>query len=206
MKKLLWLLISLAASTPSASLDDRPNIIVIYTDDHGHADLSAQGVLDDIRTPHLDALARSGVLARHGYSTAPQCIPSRAGLLVGRFQSKFGVESNASSLEGFGRETTMAERLRDAGYVTAQLGKWHLGPGTRIPEHGFQHVFNQNSGRPFAANITLEGKDREMSLLRPRKYHLDACSEAAVALIDRHHDRPFFLYLASQPVEKLRRT
>jgi arylsulfatase A-like enzyme len=62
----------------------KPNIIVFYTDDHGHADLGIQGLVNDIKTPHIDALARSGVVAKHGYSTAPQCVPSRAGLLVGK--------------------------------------------------------------------------------------------------------------------------
>ena len=78
-------------ATVSDAADSRPNIIVFYTDDHGHADLSCQGVLGDIKTPHVDALAKGGVLARHGYSTAPQCVPSRAGLMVGKFQSRFGV-------------------------------------------------------------------------------------------------------------------
>lgn len=176
--------------------EERPNIIVFYTDDHGHADLSCQGVLDDVRTPHVDSLARHGVLARHGYSTAPQCVPSRAGLLVGRFQSKFGVESNGNSLDGFDRAVTIAERLQQAGYVTAQFGKWHLGPGSEIVKHGFKHVFNQNAQRPFAANITITGEDRDMSNCSPELYHVDACSRAAASLIQRYRDDPFFLYVA----------
>ena len=99
-----------------------PNIIVFYTDDHGHADLSCQGVLDDIKTPNVDALAKSGVLARHGYSTAPQCVPSRAGLMIGKFQSRFGVESNGASLDGFDAELTIAERLQEAGYIDGAAG------------------------------------------------------------------------------------
>lgn len=176
--------------------ESRPNIVVFYTDDHGHADLSCQGVVDDIKTPNVDALAKAGVLARHGYSTAPQCVPSRAGLLIGKFQSKFGVESNGKSLIGFDSELTIAQRLQSAGYVTAQFGKWHLGSGPKITEHGFKHVFNQNSGRPFAANITLDGGDREMSNLAPTMYHVDGCSKAAVSLIRRYKDDPFFLYVA----------
>lgn len=176
--------------------DTRPNIVVFYTDDHGHADLSCQNVLDDIRTPYVDALAKRGVLARHGYSTAPQCVPSRAGLMIGKFQSKFGVESNGRDLSGFDRELTIAERLQQAGYVTAQFGKWHLGAGPKITDHGFRHVFNQNAGRPFAANVTLSGEDREMSELKPEMYHVDGCSRAAASVIDRYKDQPFFLYVA----------
>ncbi len=188
---LLLLLVSSAAGDES-----RPNIIVFYTDDHGHADLSCQGVLEDIRTPNVDALARSGVRMRHGYSTAPQCVPSRGGLLVGKFQSRFGLESNIDSLDGFDHQQTIAARLRQAGYVTAQFGKWHLGPTNAIPQHGFQHVFSQNSQRPFSANITLDGQDREMSQLPPQAYHVDACSQAAAAIIRRYKDQPFFLYVA----------
>lgn len=184
------------ASGTAMAAPDRPNIIVFYTDDHGHADLSCHGVLDDIKTPHVDALAKGGVLARHGYSTAPQCVPSRAGLLVGKFQSRFGVEANGRDLSGFNREVTIAERLQDAGYVTAQFGKWHLGPGPKITDHGFRYVFNQNSGRPFASNITLDGKDRPMSNLPPEMYHVDGCSRAAASLIERYKEEPFFLYVA----------
>ncbi|NND96753.1 MAG: sulfatase-like hydrolase/transferase [Pirellulaceae bacterium] len=186
----------LTLMSPRLLSADRPNIIVFYTDDHGHADLSCQGVLDDIKTPNVDALARKGVLARHGYSTAPQCVPSRAGLLIGKFQSRFGVESNGKSLDGFDREATIAERLQDAGYITAQFGKWHLGPGPKITEHGFKHVFNQNAGRPFSANITLNGTDREMSNLPAEMYHIDGCSQAAAAVIERYREQPFFLYVA----------
>ena len=189
-------ILPLLASGTAMAAPDRPNIIVFYTDDHGHADLSCQGVLDDIKTPHVDALAKGGVLARHGYSTAPQCIPSRAGLMVGKFQSRFGVEANGRDLSGFNKEVTIAERLQDADYVTAQFGKWHLGPGPKITDHGFRHVFNQNSGRPFASNITLDGKDRPMSNLPPEMYHVDGCSRAAASLIERYKEEPFFLYVA----------
>lgn len=181
---------------PVDARDGRPNVIVFFTDDHGHADLSCQGVVDDIKTPHVDALAKSGVLIRHGYSTAPQCVPSRAGLMIGKFQSRFGVESNGASLDGFNQEDTIAERLRDAGYVTAQLGKWHLGPTQKITDHGFQHVYSQNAQRPFSANITLDGKDRPMGAISPEMYHVDGCSRAAASLIERHKDQQFFFYIA----------
>jgi uncharacterized sulfatase len=176
--------------------DDRPNIVVFYTDDHGYADLSCQGVFDDVRTPNVDALAKGGVRALHGYSTAPQCVPSRAGLLIGKFQSKFGVESNGVSLDGFNAELTIAERLQSAGYVTGQFGKWHLGAGPQITDHGFRYVYNQNAQRPFAANITTFGEDRPMGSLKPDMYHVDGCSHAAASIIRRHQDDPLFLYVA----------
>ena len=174
----------------------KPNIILFYTDDHGHADLGIHGVVNDIKTPHLDALARSGVVATHGYSTAPQCVPSRGGVMTGRFQGRFDLDNNGSALDGFNKETTIATRLQNAGYATAQFGKWHLGPTEAITKHGFKHVFSQNAQRPFSANITLDGKDRPMADLPPTEYHLDGCSKAAAAIIERYVDQPFFLFIA----------
>jgi uncharacterized sulfatase len=179
-----------------SAAESRPNIIVFYSDDHGHADLGCQGVANDVKTPNIDALAASGVRAMHGYSTAPQCVPSRAGLMTGRFQARFGVESNASELDGFNKQTTIAGRLQNAGYITAQFGKWHLGPTPEIPKHGFRHVFAQNAQRPFSANIGLDGKDRPMGDLEPEMYHIDGCSRAAASLIQRYKDQPFFLFVA----------
>lgn len=72
---LIWLSTAKVSAADMPADASRPNIIVFYTDDHGHADLSCQGVLTDIKTPNVDALAKSGVLARNGYSTAPQCVP-----------------------------------------------------------------------------------------------------------------------------------
>lgn len=180
----------------SSGSDHRPNIIVIYSDDHGHADLGVQNVVADIKTPYLDALARRGVVARHGYSTAPQCVPSRGGLMVGKFQGRFNLDNNGSSLDGFNKEVTIAERLRDAGYATAHFGKWHLGATDQIPQHGFMHTFAQNAQRPFSANITLDGKDKPMGNLPPTLYHIEGCSRAAASIIERYKDQPFFLYVA----------
>jgi arylsulfatase A-like enzyme len=197
MKLLLPLLCVLGALCGDLlAADSRPNVILIYTDDHGYSDLGIHGIQTDLKTPHLDALARSGVVAKNGYSTAPQCVPSRGGLLTGRFQGRFDLDNNGSALDGFNQQTTIAERLRDAGYATAQFGKWHLGPTTEISMHGFQHVFSQNAQRPFSANITLDGEDLPMGDLSPDEYHIDACSKSAAAIIERYHDQPFFLYLA----------
>ncbi len=175
----------------------RPNFIVIYTDDHGWADLGAQGVQQDIRTPNLDALAAGGVRATNGYVTAPQCVPSRGGLLVGRFQGRFNLDNNGSSLDGFNRQTTIAARLQTAGYATGMAGKWHLGLPEAITRHGFADVYcNQGAGGKAWANFDLEGNSLPGAVVPSPRYHLEANAAAACAFIKRHRDQPFFFYLA----------
>ena len=174
----------------------KPNVIVIFTDDHGFADLGAQDVRDDIRTPHIDALANGGARMTSGYVTAPQCVPSRAGLLTGCYQNRFGVESNGEPLTGFDSQQTIAERLKQAGYATGMTGKWHLGPGERIVDHGFDDVYYKHANRPGWANFTLDGADREGGAEDSRQYHLDVNTAAACAFIRRHRQEPFFFYCA----------
>lgn len=107
--------------------EKKPNVIVVVTDDHGYADFGAYGLSDDIRTPHLDNLAANGALITHGYVTAPQCVPSRAGIVTARYQSRFGLDGNEFVPIPMD-EITVAERMRDAGYATGFIGKWHLEP------------------------------------------------------------------------------
>lgn len=107
--------------------DVRPNIIVIFTDDQGFADLGIQGQFEDLKTPHLDNLAETGVRMTAAYVTAPQCIPSRAGLLSGKYQQRFGLDHNGTipfPLE----EKMISQRMKEAGYVTGMSGKWRLEP------------------------------------------------------------------------------
>ena len=177
---------------------NKPNIIVIYTDDHGYADMAVQNVFDDLITPNVDALAQSGVRATSGYSSAPQCIPSRAGLMAGRSQNKFGVESNGlDDMDAImGAQKLLPERLKEAGYTTAQFGKWHLGDKNRIIEHGFDYIYPQNSQGSFPANIDKNGNDRTLGMYDSGENHLIGCTMAATAMIKRLKDDPFFLYVA----------
>src|SRR6516165_12003480 len=109
----------------------KPNILVIVADDLGHGDIGVHGG-KDVPTPHIDALAASGVRCTNGYVSAPYCSPSRAGFLTGRYQTRFGHEFNPHVGEE-GKlglpleERNIADRLRGAGYATGLVGKWHQG-------------------------------------------------------------------------------
>ncbi len=105
----------------------KPNIIVILADDQGFADLGVQGQVKDIRTPNIDALATGGIRCTSGYVTAPQCSPSRAGLISGRYQEKFGLDTIPDDPMPLA-EVTIPKRLKRAGYVSGMVGKWHLDP------------------------------------------------------------------------------
>ncbi|MDF1755629.1 MAG: sulfatase-like hydrolase/transferase [Verrucomicrobiales bacterium] len=201
MRKLLVyyaILLGVASFLPAV---EKPNIILVFTDDHGYADLGCQGSVDDVRTPHIDALAETGVRMTDGYVTAPQCVPSRGGILTGQYQNRFGLESNPEFqdpgvMARFDQVETIAERLKNAGYATGMAGKWHLGPGNEISQHGFDHVFHKNSNAPGQANIDLEGKDVRFGIEKSGLYHIDACSEVAASFVSRYREQPFFFYLA----------
>ena len=189
------------APVKQASTTGKPNVIVIFTDDHGYSDLSCQGVYDDVKTPHIDKLAEGGVRMTDGYASAPQCVPSRGGLISGQYQNRFGLESNPEAqdptvMRRFGDLTTVAERMRQAGYATGMAGKWHLGPHPDIADHGFDKVFFKNSNAAGFWNMDLDGKDLEPIEQNGGGYHLDLIADFACAFIDRHKDQPFYFYLA----------
>ena len=203
-----------------AGAPKRPNIVVIVADDLGYAELGCQGSAD-IRTPHIDSIARHGVRFTSGYVTAPVCSPSRAGLLTGRYQQRFGHELNAigpqNRLPHVGlptAERTIADNLRAAGYATGIVGKWHLG-GTE-PYHPQRRGFDEFFGFLHEGHFYVDGhRSQAVSLLRPNEppydeqnpllrgmqpvvdfgYLTGAFTREAVAFIERHRDRSFFLDL-----------
>lgn len=209
----------LTAPASGESAESRPNVIVIISDDQGYADLGLHNFRKDIKTPNLDQLARGGVLFTDGYVTAPQCSPSRAGLLTGRYQQRFGLDSISELPLPLG-EQTIADRLRRAGYATGMAGKWHLSfPGTvtlggsetaeekaELPfapgSRGFEDFFWGN-WYDYWANYTLDGKSLKpqgeaikTDSKNEKDYYLDVQTEAALSFIRRQGKKPFFFYLA----------
>ena len=187
----------------------KPNILVIYTDDHGWADLGAQGVDKDIRTPNIDKLAADGLRFFRGYVSAPQCVPSRAGLITGRYQEKFGVEDNNKGPLPLD-ELTIPKRLKVAGYVSGQVGKWHLaGEGTEDavsqkghlpPNVGFDEYFC-GTMHQFWASHDLAGHpfDDAPHPVIDTRFRITVQTEAALSFLNRRAakpQQPWFLYLA----------
>src|SRR6185369_3708214 len=172
---------------------------IILGDDMGYADVSYHGC-KDIPTPNIDSLAKNGVRCTSGYVSGPYCSPTRAGLLTGRYQTRFGHEFNP----GGGKQgmpvdqVTIAQRLRMRGYVTALIGKWHLGSASAMhpTERGFQNYFGFLDGaHPYFPG---KGKDilRGTKVVVEKEYLTDALGREAVSFIDEHARAPFFLYLA----------
>ena len=199
---------SASAQADARAADPRPNVVVIVADDLGSADLAICGATD-VATPHLDALARSGARCTQAYATAPVCAPSRAALLTGRYGQRFGFEFNQGPPEAgndtFGLPpdaTTLAERLRAAGYATGLVGKWHLGtkPGQRPTERGFDEFFGFLD-KASAYDPKRRHRKAETRLLRgvepveEKGWLTPTLAREAAAFIDRHAARPFFLYL-----------
>lgn len=186
----------------------KPNILVIVGDDMGYADIGVHGC-KDIPTPHIDSLAASGVRCTSGYVSGPYCSPTRAGLMTGRYQNRFGHEFNPGPTPGseFGlplTEVTLAQRLKDAGYATGMVGKWHLGQERKFqpPSRGFQEFYGFHGGaRSFfpyennAAPINQAMFRGYEKLPETEPYTTDAFAREATAFIDRHAKDPWFLYL-----------
>ena len=200
---------------------EKPNIILLYSDDAGYADFGFQGS-ETMKTPNLDKLASEGVIFTQGYMSGSTCGPSRAGLFTGRYQQRFGFEEN--NVDGFMSEVSakdgeemgvplsekmMGEYLKELGYATAYYGKWHLGGADRFhpTKRGWDEFYGFRGGaRSYWA---YPGEyDYRMNLLEknfgtfeePDKYLTDELAEAAVDFIERNKDRPFFAVLAFNAV------
>ncbi len=205
---LAGILVGLGSQAPAAETG-KPNILVIVADDLGYADLGFQGCRD-IPTPHLDRLAGRSVRCTNGYVTHPFCSPTRAGLLTGRYQQRFGHENNPAwlpedTVAGLPlSQQTLPEVLRTVGYTTGAVGKWHLGahPQFHPNRRGFDEYFGLLGGGHVYLPDVKGGVEYTIPMDRngqaePLKGYLtDVLGQEAGAFLQRHRQEPWFLYLA----------
>lgn len=218
--------VQLAASGPlqagDAPAPKRPNIVFVLADDLGWSDLACYGSQVH-ETPHLDRFAQQCMRFTDAYAAAPVCSPTRASLMTGKCPARLHITiwREASQEPPRNRrlippvavgdlphsETTIAERLREAGYLTALVGKWHLGDAAHYPE---THGFDVNIGGtlwgapntffyPYSGTGTFGAEYRYVPHLefgQPGEYLTDRLTDEGLKIIDRAGDRPFFLYLA----------
>jgi arylsulfatase A-like enzyme len=203
-----WTIAGMSAGAQETGRAARPNVVLIITDDMGSADLSSYGATD-IRTPHIDSLARDGVRMTDFYANAPVCTPTRAGLMSGRYQQRYGLEEPMPSAGRPGGDVglpgsphSLPNLLAQRGYATALVGKWHLGyrPEFSPRAHGFQSFFGLRSGyHDFYAHTGGDGKPDLWEDDRPvavEGYTTDLITDRAVRFLEANAARPFFLEIA----------
>ncbi|MGL6312951.1 sulfatase-like hydrolase/transferase [Vibrio sp. WXL103] len=213
---------SISCCLPFAALADEdatqrsPNVLLIFVDDIGYADMGFQGQSQDIVTPYMDQVAKEGAIFSAGYVTAPVCGPSRAGLLTGRYQQRFGYHDNIGPFvahpdieQGLPLDAkTLGNYFQDAGYTTGFIGKSHDGEDQKFWPHnrGFDEYYGFNNG---AADYFVSGRNIQnakqhaySSIFRNDQlqdnfdgYLTDIFGNEAVDFIERHKDSPFFLYV-----------
>ncbi len=186
----------------------RPNVVLIITDDIGYGDFGAYGS-PDVKTPNIDRLAREGVKMTDFYANAPNCSPTRAGLISGRYQQRFAMErplngsvsvDSARGLPVTGR--SLPRLLADNGYATALIGKWHLGfkPEFSPTAHGFSYFFGFKSGfTDYWQHTDGDGaadlfeNDQHVSV---PGYMTDLITQRSIQFMARNKDKPFFIDVA----------
>lgn len=215
-KILLFLFTAVLLATPSYAAD-RPNIVVILTDDQGYADISFNSDSPkEVSTPHMDSLAREGVFFKQAYTSGVVCSPTRAGIMLGQYQQRVGIYTAGEGGNGFDPKLTIFPSFLPDEYTSMAIGKWHLGLDEDYPElkwhavnRGFDEAF-KFMGRGAHDYFDLKGIKGDYSAIYRNKRRLEEdeyegyltnrLSEEAVAFIDREKDNPFFLYLAYNAV------
>lgn len=219
-RNLIFILLLTVAINLNAQ--EKPNIIFLFSDDAGYADFGFQGS-KIMKTPNLDKLAKSGAKFTQGYVTDATCGPSRAGLITGKYQQRFGYEeinvpgymsANSKFLaDDMGLpldQLTIADYLKKLGYKTAMYGKWHLGDADRYhpTKRGFDEFYGFRGGaRNYFGyeDVTKAHPDTRMergfgNFQEPTEYITDALAKEAVSFIEKNKDNPFFIYLAFNAV------
>ena len=202
--------VAAAAGRSAAAPKRKPNVILFYSDDQGYADLGCFGS-KDIKTPHLDALAKAGAKLTDYYSAAPVCSPSRAALLTGLTPQRAGVPGNVRAGKDVvglpGDRTTIAEVCKTQGYKTAVFGKWHLGTAKQSYPLGqgfdeylchhygcisfYTHIFSWDQRLGPVHDLWRNGTE----IHEDGTYMTDIITREALRFIGEHKAAPFFLYL-----------
>jgi arylsulfatase A-like enzyme len=192
----------MASAQTSPQPTTRPNVVLIVMDDIGYGDVGSYGA-PDARTPNIDRLARDGVRLTDAYANGAVCTPTRAALMSGRYQQRFGLErvlTEADSNQGLrATGTTLPALLKTNGYATGLLGKWHLGVKREFGPnaHGFDEFFGFLAG---AHDYYSGDLYQDTTRVQPKGYLTDEITQHAVAFIDQHDAKPFFLEVAYNAV------
>jgi len=222
MKKIFFLLIAVVFFQACQKQPEKPNIVIIFTDDQGYSDIGVFGA-QGFETPHLDQMAADGRMFTDFHVASPVCSPSRAALLTGCYPQRVGIptvlfpENENTEWDPEQRRTktglhqdelTMAEMLKANGYATGCFGKWHLGHHKQfLPlQHGFDEYYGipysndmrpgKNPGpKPYPTLPLLEGNELSRYLPDDQSTITREYTEKAVDFIKRHRDEPFFVYL-----------
>jgi arylsulfatase len=213
MKRLLIVLalFCLSCSLPYQTinkLDNRPNVILILTDDQGYGDLGYHQN-PDIKTPVIDAFASESIRFNNFY-VSPVCAPTRASIMTGRYNIRTGVFDTFSGGSIMATsETTIAELLRDSGYATGHIGKWHLGSNypSRPQDQGFETSVWNTGGRIGSSGDPFNYYKKDSSYFNPilwkngKKYQsngycTNVWTDEAIQFIQENHHKPFFMFLA----------
>lgn len=192
-----------SAKPKKRSEDSRPNILVIVSDDQGYGDISCYFHPKVVDTPQLERLCHQGIRMSNGYASACVCAPTRAGLLTGRYQQRFGFYTAGDSRIGMPLdEITLADLLKEEGYATGIFGKWHL--GIKLPYHPLNRGFDEFYGflghgahdyfdlKPSSEHNSIY---RNKEIISDTGYLTDNLAREAVSFINDHKDEPYFCYL-----------
>lgn len=198
---LLFTFLAIHVDWCHATETKRPNFLIIYADDLGYGETGIQGC-KDIPTPSIDSIAKNGLRCMQGYVAATYCSPSRAGLMTGKYPTRFGHEFNAVARQsGLSlQEITIADRLKKLGYATAAIGKWHLGDPTEYhpTKRGFDEFYGTLANTPFfhpTKFIDSRLSPEVKAIDQEDFYTTEKYAERSVDFLERNHDKPWLLYL-----------
>lgn len=221
MRKFLTLLVIIILNSCTVA-QEQPNIIFLFSDDAGYADFGFHGS-KVMKTPNLDKLAKEGVKFTQGYVTDATCGPSRAGLITGKYQQRFGYQeinvpnymSENSKFLGNDMglpldQKTIADYLKKLGYKNAVYGKWHLGNADRFHplKRGFDEFYGFRGGaRSYFPYKNFNGVHHDNKMERnfgnfeePKEYVTDVLADEAIAFMEKNKKNPFFIYVAFNAV------